>query len=531
MKINKKIKGFILLIFVLSCKLSAQLSPGALSEPHSNLEGISKCTQCHVLGDKVSNEKCLLCHTDIQSRINNKKGYHSSSEVNGKDCFTCHTEHNGKTFKLIRFDIGKFNHSLTGFSLSPPHAARQCQDCHNQKYITDQKIKTKKNTYLGLKNDCLSCHADYHQQTLSSSCLNCHIPESFKPASKFNHNNARFQLAGKHKTVECLKCHKKENINGKGFQEFRGVPFNNCTSCHKDPHQNQFGQNCRQCHNEESFNTPAKGLSNFDHNKTNFKLEEKHMNVSCTKCHRTKFTDPLKHDRCIDCHSDYHNGQFSKNGASSDCSQCHSVKGFNIFSFTVSQHNTGKFPLNGSHVAVPCFECHKKLEKWSFRGIGLDCADCHNDIHKTFIQTKYYPESNCRVCHNENLWTEVSFDHSKTGFSLTGSHIGQKCRVCHFKADPTGIAMQKFSGLSKNCTDCHKDNHYGQFEKNGLTICSDCHSTQNWKASGFDHSKTAFRLDGKHVNVLCSKCHKLQQEGEIMYVRYKLKEFKCESCH
>lgn len=532
MQVSKiRIEGTIIMFLAAVFRLSAQLSPGALSEPHSHLEGISKCTQCHVLGNRISNEKCLACHTEIQLRIKNKKGYHSSSEVNGKECFACHSEHNGKNFKLIRIDEVKFDHSLTGYTLSAPHAAKQCRDCHNQKYLSDQKFRALKNTYLGLNGDCISCHEDYHHQTLSSSCLNCHIPESFKPASKFNHGNARFQLTGKHKTVDCLKCHKKEIINGKTFQEFRGVPFSNCTSCHRDPHQNQFGQNCRQCHNEESFNTVSKGLNSFDHNKTGFRIEEKHLNVSCNKCHKTNFTDPVKHDRCTDCHPDYHNGQFVKNGLSPDCSQCHTVKGFNQFFYSVSQHNAGKFPLKGSHAAVPCLECHRKQEKWSFRGIGLNCADCHKDIHSTYIQPKYYPGSDCTICHNVNRWGEVSFGHSATGFSLTGAHIKQECRACHLRPDPAGIVQQKFSGLSKNCADCHKDNHNGQFAKNGSTNCSDCHDTQNWEALRFDHNNTAFRLDGKHINVPCAKCHKAMQDGGISYVRYKLKEFKCESCH
>ena len=532
MNMNRyKTAGFILLFFFAASELWAQLSPGALSDPHSNLEGVKNCTQCHVLGNKVLNEKCLACHTEIQSGISNKKGYHSSSVVSGKDCTVCHSEHNGKNSRIIRLDTTKFDHSLTGFTLSVPHAALQCSDCHNQKYISGQKLKERKKTYLGLKSDCLNCHEDYHQQTLSSSCLNCHKPESFKPASKFDHNTARFQLNGKHKTVDCLKCHKKETLNGKPFQEFRGVIFSNCTSCHKDPHQNQFGQNCRQCHNETSFKTVTKGLNNFDHNKTNFKLEEKHLNVSCTQCHKKSYSDPLKHDRCSDCHSDYHNGQFAKNGTSPDCSHCHSVKGFTNFSFTVTQHNAAAFPLRGSHNAVPCFECHRKQEKWSFRNIGSECSDCHNDIHKTYIQPKYYPESDCRVCHNENSWSEVSFDHTKTGFGLTGAHLKQACRSCHMKPGPSVRVQQKFSGLSSSCTNCHKDNHYGQFDKNGSTNCTDCHGTENWKAVGFDHNKTDFKLDGKHTNVPCAKCHKPWQEGGISYVRYKLKEFKCESCH
>ncbi|MFZ0473103.1 MAG: cytochrome C, partial [Bacteroidales bacterium] len=355
--------------------------------------------------------------------------------------------------------------------------------------------------------------------------------ESFKPASKFNHNSSRFPLIGKHKTVDCLKCHRKETINGKEFQEFRGISFSNCTSCHKDPHQNQFGQNCRQCHTEESFLTLSGGQSRFDHNKTNFKLEAKHMTVGCRDCHKGKTTDPLKHDRCTDCHVDYHSGQFTRNGISPDCSQCHTAKGFNYFTYTVSQHSTGLFPLKGSHSATPCLECHKKQEKWSFRGIGTVCSDCHTDIHKNYIQTKYYPAADCRFCHNENRWPDISFDHSKTNYSLTGAHTRQECRACHFRSDQAGVVQQKFSGLPVSCTSCHKDNHYRQFEKNGVTNCNDCHNTETWKASGFDHNKAAFRLDGKHINVPCAECHKPHSEGSVTYITYKIKDFRCESCH
>ena len=319
-------------------------------------------------------------------------------------------------------------------------------------------------------------------------------------------------------------------IEGKKFQEFRGIQYSNCTSCHKDPHQNQFGQNCRQCHSEESFQV-VKGINNFDHNKTTFKLDGKHFTVNCKACHISKFTDPLKHDHCTDCHKDYHNNQFVNSGISPDCSQCHSVKGFALFSYTVDQHNKSTFPLKGAHLAIPCYDCHKKKEKWNFREIGNNCIDCHKDIHQTFIQTKYYPGANCIICHTENRWSDVTFDHSKTEFNLAGAHTRQECQACHFTRDINGNSQQKFSGLSKDCSNCHHDNHYKQFEKNGITNCEACHDSENWKASKFDHNRAAFKLDGQHSNVSCVKCHKTLQEGSTIFVKYKLKEYKCESCH
>lgn len=520
-----------LIILMLSVtRISAQISPGDLSIYHSHLEGISNCTQCHILGNKESDEKCLLCHKEIHEKITLQKGYHISSDVKGKKCSDCHSEHNGKNFQLVRLDIQKFDHNLTGYSLSVPHAKKECKDCHATKFISDSKIKNKKFTYLGLKTECLNCHNDYHLRTLSSTCTNCHTADAFVPASRFSHDNAKFRLAGKHKSVECVKCHKINMTEGKKFQQFTGIQYSNCTSCHKDPHRNQFGQNCRQCHSEESF-LVLQGTKKFDHNKTDYKLEGKHLIVNCKACHKGKFTDPLKFARCNNCHADYHKSQFVKNGVTPDCSQCHNINGFNLFSFTIEQHNEGVFPLKGAHLATPCFECHKKQEKWSFRQIGINCKDCHQDIHQNIIGTKYYPDGNCITCHKETRWSEITFDHGKTQFALTGGHSDKSCRVCHFRADVDGKVEQRFSGLSQSCSNCHSDKHRKQFEKNGATNCTDCHSTENWKASKFDHNKTAFRLDGKHINVPCVKCHKPQQEGSEFYVFYKIKEFKCESCH
>ena len=82
--------------------------------------------------------------------------------------------------------------------------------------------------FLGLNDLCLTCHEDYHQKTLSVNCLNCHVADAFKPASKFNHTKAKYQLRGKHAEVTCVKCHTINERNGKSFQQFTGLQFQNC---------------------------------------------------------------------------------------------------------------------------------------------------------------------------------------------------------------------------------------------------------------------------------------------------------------
>ena len=130
--------------------------------------------------------------------------------------------------------------------------------------------------------------------------------------------------------------------------------------------------------------------------------------------------------------------------------------------------------------------------------------------------TKFYPDGNCRNCHSEDSWSDVKFDHSKTSFALTGAHTRTGCRSCHFKTYSTGIFQQQFAGLQMHCADCHADRHRNQFARNGETNCTECHATDNWKATGFDHNKTAFKLDGQHVNVPCANAISLSRRDPIL---------------
>ena len=525
---------FVLNIFfsLLLCSFHspAQISPGPLASVHAHLEGISKCTNCHTLGDKVTNDKCLACHKELKKRIDLGKGYHVSSEVKGKNCASCHSDHHGVKFQIIRFDKDKFNHALTGFTLNGAHAKKTCKDCHKIAFISNPQIRTQKFTYLGLSTNCVPCHADYHQKTLTAPCLDCHVPDAFKPASKFNHANTKFQLTGVHQTVLCEKCHPVTLTNTIKFQQFAGVKHALCSDCHTDPHHGKFGPDCMSCHTESSFHT-IKGIANFDHSKTKFPLIDKHLNVPCKSCHKGNVTDPVRHEKCIDCHKDYHAGQFTKNGVAPDCTPCHLTTGFTTAYFSIEQHNAGNFKLTGAHLATPCIACHKKQEKWSFRQIGSHCVDCHKDIHAGLMNIKFYPESNCLACHHPDRWNEINYDHSQTNFALTGAHATISCRGCHFKKDSTGKEYQVFADLPVLCSGCHKDNHYNQFDVNGVTVCLRCHDQVKWKLPNFDHNKTAFKLDGKHQKVPCEKCHKKITQGNVSYVFYKIKETRCESCH
>ena len=105
----RAVTGISVILLLFAVQLSAQLSPGDLSEPHAHLKGLSNCTKCHELGEKVSNEKCLACHLNIGIRIDEDRGYHASADVKGKECVECHSDHHGKKFHMIRFDAERFD--------------------------------------------------------------------------------------------------------------------------------------------------------------------------------------------------------------------------------------------------------------------------------------------------------------------------------------------------------------------------------------------------------------------------------------
>jgi hypothetical protein len=319
-------------------------------------------------------------------------------------------------------------------------------------------------------------------------------------------------------------------LNGKQFQKFKGLQFNSCVNCHKDIHDNQFGQNCTDCHTEESFKV-VKSISTFDHNKTNFNLEGKHVVVSCKTCHKTSLTAPLKHSRCIDCHIDYHKGQFNKNGTISDCRDCHTEKGFQGSLYTIERHNQSNFKIDGAHAATPCISCHKKGTVWQFKELNNGCISCHENIHQKSIDEKYFQQGKCENCHNANSWQKVSFDHKITNFELRGKHKDRLCRDCHSKKVNNELVIQRFSGLTGKCDECHTDVHQKQFIVNGAQDCASCHGFENWRAELFDHNKTRFKLDGGHLGVACKKCHKENRSTAVPYIQYKNTDIKCINCH
>ena len=600
--------SFLLILAAVVC-CNGQISPGDLSTAHAHLEGISNCTQCHDLGNKVPDQKCLDCHKEIDNLIQMNRGFHVSSEVTSKNCIECHNDHHGLKFNMIRFDEDSFDHNLTGYPLEGNHAVIDCKKCHQPDNMSNTDLKKREDTFLGLNRNCLDCHADYHQETLGNDCVQCHNFDSFNPANKFDHNEAEFILKGAHELVDCLACHPVATKNGNDFQQFTDLPFNNCADCHNDPHEGHLNGACTQCHTESSFTTfvgnkfnhnetkfelkgshktvncfechtqtynaktvfqdnlnipendciechddvhdgkfgsecikchteesfyNLKEMDFFDHSITDFPLQGQHVGVDCKSCHTERLTEAINFSECKNCHQDFHNGEFTKNNISPDCSDCHILdEKFTYTTYGFEEHNTSLFPLEGAHMATPCFACHVDEDHWSFKNIGQSCVDCHDDIHKENIDPTFYPNQDCTICHIVEQWKDVAFNHELTEWPLTGRHTKVDCRSCHFaNQENRDTFTQRFTDLSSECIQCHNNIHGDQFKVDNVTDCIRCHDTERWLPNNFNHNTTSFPLDGKHIEVDCKECHKTTIEAEgVPVVIYKIEKHECVDCH
>ena len=543
---------FVVLLLSLSTLSSrAQISPGPLSKAHGDLTGTTQCATCHQFGTKTPTFKCLDCHREIAKTLAENHGYHARLQMQnpqGKDCVRCHLEHNGSEFNLIHWDVPlkQFDHRLTGYSLTGKHAQVECQQCHQWKNITPPdrnliRLKDRSKSFLGLSQQCVSCHEDIHKGQLGKDCASCHNTTDWKAAKQFDHSKTRYPLTGAHLQVACEKCHKPDAPGAPA--RFSNMNFATCTACHLDPHRGSFKQTCEQCHTTASWKKLLPTFD-FDHSKTRFPLLGKHAAVACLACHvEGNFKKPLAFAECVDCHKpDPHGGQFVDRPKRGECAECHNVEGWKPSLFGVKEHATSKYPLEGMHLQVECAKCHLPAGKDTVYKVKFGaCLDCHKDAHDGQFAGKPWG-NRCEQCHTVADFHRSIFtikQHRETLFPLTGGHVAVPCGDCHkIGAAARQDKILPFHFPDHSCMACHNDPHHGEFKErmehrraDGTNFgCESCHNTRSWTdVNGFDHSRTAFPLKGAHRTVTCGACHK-SLPGES-HIQFRGTPQSCEACH
>jgi hypothetical protein len=344
-----------------------------------------------------------------------------------------------------------------------------CQDCHKD-IRTDVEQKLGSHGRFKEQRECKECHTDHKGRT-----------ENIAPITEqtFDHERTDFPLKGAHadpKKVECKACHKPEI-------KYRNTS-SDCYACHKkdDKHKGRVGTACVDCHTDKSWKEIR-----FDHDKTRYKLRNKHTEVPCKGCHAN---DRYK-DTPMDCYSCHKKDDKHKGQEGTKCEDCHDDRSWKKTPF---DHNKSRFPLMGKHAKVECKSCHLTP---AFKDAPLDCYSCHKKVDK---HKGTYGEK-CETCHSESDWKIILFDHDlHSKYPLRGRHITTKCESCHkghLYKDKTPA----------DCNACHKrdDKHKGRFAEK----CESCHTERSWKVLLFDHDRdTPYRLKGYHRKTKCDGCHK-----------------------
>ncbi len=576
------------------------VSPGELSGVHARLpalQGDRGCDACHRPGDASLTEGCLHCHQAISRQLEGGSGFHGTlPPAKQRHCSTCHSEHHGPDFPItsrLSFQLAgvrsaaEFQHVGVNFQLTGKHIFVSCDRCHEDAFR--KILPPGRKRFLGLSQQCTSCHDDIHRDEYGADCQSCHgQSHPFQQVALFQHTEA-FRLTGAHDNLACRACHPSHTpyavdrvLADRGSSPGESADIRSCAACHSSSHSEAFligtaerlevpkSSTCQHCHRAVvgGFTGNLVMLEGDWHDATGFPLSVPHTAVQCRSCHAEYGTPvaervashqphPVRRpDDCGACHRDPHQGQFANvEGGTTNCLRCHERQRFLPVAFHVAEHAATSFPLKGTHRRVACTACHFQLISSRndttaqpirvFRGTPGQCRECHSDPHGGQFRGESGKVLDCRFCHDEESFQHPTLDlqhHAGTRFPLTGAHAAVSCRSCH-KAEAGNPRV--FVGTPRDCAACHADVHHGKFDAPGLprfvdgrTGCARCHDTTGFRdiaAESFDHALwTGYLLKGAHATVACSACHGSQSGAALASggrgFRH-LSASKCQSCH
>jgi NMD protein affecting ribosome stability and mRNA decay len=409
----------------------------------------------------------------------NPGGTHSPHGSLNVACQNCHTL---TGWKPIR-GAPEFDHNQTRYPLRGMHENVACTQCHTKLVFTN------------VGHQCADCHADIHRRQFGANCEQCHTVKGWNVSvQQINEHQNRFPLLGAHAAVDCDQCHKSAAVG-----QFQGLSTQ-CISCHQRefqttvmPNHVQFGfpTQCEACHSVDNW-LGAK----FDH--------AKFAGIACVACHLPDYQKTT-------------NPNHAALNFSQTCQQCHTTVAWSPATF---DHSTVGFPLTGAHATVSCTQCHLNN---NYNLTTTACVSCHlkdfqgttnpNHVQSGFPQT-------CEQCHNTTSWLNATFDHSTTGFPLTGAHTTVACILCHVNSN--------YNLTNTTCVSCHLTDFNGTNSPNHVQVgfaqtCQNCHNTTSWLTATFDHSTTGFPLTGAHTALTCAQCH--------VNNNYSLTSAACVTCH
>lgn len=519
--------------FAVSAPGQRYLAPAGLRQAHAKLN--LKCSACHVASQGVPSENCASCHK--REAKETALGHGSHAGMVGA-CVNCHALHDVPYQSDQHIDPDSVDHSRMRFALKK-HEGESCSSCHGQRF---------ERFSVAAGRRCRNCHirqniaptswlswwgqslawasgttavSTRHTSDASLDCLKCH--RGGKHAT-YKHRGRKSFFVGKHLTVGCKKCHKKDRYQRVSTK---------CESCHRQEHGRKYAKGCARCHSLNAWQ-PAQPVHAG-------KLTGKHVKLRCRDCHPKQRFAELDWS-CASCHKGRH-----KRGTKADCRSCHEQTRWK------PAHYTHRNNLGGAHVKLACAKCHKDRD---FESLGTACDSCHG--------FKHYSRE-CVSCHNTTRWQPANMNHGAVSgdcascHACPARHYSGQCSMCHstskWKGAKAGHAIQlsgvhpnlacaachaggRYGGLSWSCSSCHSSPHGAGYGSN----CSNCHGQSGWKGASLNHGavtadcSACHNPPGNHAGGSCSRCHSTSGGWSSNFSHPGIKEhsstsFPCSYCH
>lgn len=341
-----------------------------------------------------------------------------------------------------------------------------------------------------------------HGDNFDMECARCHSAEDWSVNQKemtFRHGETGFPLTGAHIVARCRNCHESLIFNQTGTA---------CADCHTDIHKSELGFRCENCHTSQSWENRAEQFE--QHAATSFPLTGMHALLDCQACHQSEQQRTFANTstQCKSCHlSNYMqtlNPAHRNAGFSLNCENCHRADAA-TWKGAVWEHSA-RFPLRGAHARLDCADCHADNLNTP---LEIACYSCHNDDYNRVQSPDHRAakfSTECQTCHNDRAWAPADFDHSLTGFPLSGAHTSADCQACHAAG---------YANTPSECISCHEAEYTGTTNPDHRaaafpTTCEDCHTTSHWQPADFDHDGLYFPIySGKHKGEwnTCADCH------------------------
>jgi hypothetical protein len=207
-------------------------------------------------------------------------------------------------------------------------------------------------------------------------------------------------------------------------------------------------------------------------------------------------------------------------GFPNTCDLCHDTVQWTDGKF---DHSTTGWALTGTHATTQCAQCHVNS---NYKLTNTACVACHQaDYNGATTPVNHvqlgFPTT-CQSCHDTVVWTDGKFDHSSTGFTLTGAHLNVQCAQCHVN--------NNYSLTSANtlCSSCHMSDYNTTSNPNHAaakwpTTCDTCHTTTAWIPATLPSAyHTFFPVNHGNANGVCTTCHQNANDFSV---------FQCTNCH